>query len=75
MNNKIKIAQALKVLEKTNAKKNYYSYVKYTHESYLYNRHGEFIADTINGMLERRERMIRGDEQEQTQYLMLSLPP
>ncbi len=72
---KVKIAKAIQTKKKALAKKDYYNYIKYTHEDYLYNKHGEFIANTINNLLERRERMLRGEEQVQAQYLMLSLPP
>ena len=75
MNEQIKIAKALKILEKAKAKGDYYSYIKYTHQDYIYNRHGEYIADRINEVIERRERMLRGDETIHAQYVMLSLPP
>jgi len=54
--------ELLKLLEEEqidNARSNYYEYVKYTHEDYLYNKHGEFICNKIQDILNKREAMIR----------------
>jgi len=73
--NKTKLAQAIKVKQKANAKKDYYSYVKYTHDDYSYNKHGEFISETINDALCKRDEMMSGKRQVESQYIMLSVPP
>jgi hypothetical protein len=73
--NNIKLAKALNVLTKAKAKNSYYDYVKYTHEDYIFNKHGEFISNTIDGLLKRRERMLSGEIDIKAQYVMLSLPP
>ena len=70
--------ELLKLLEEEEieeASSNYYEYVKYTHEDYMYNKHGEFISNKINELLQNRERMLRGEIDISTQYVMLSLPP
>ncbi len=61
--------------EKRKAKSNYYEYVKYTHEDYLYNKHGEFISNTIDEAITKRDKMIKGDIPIESQYIMLSVPP
>ncbi len=69
------LARALLEKEKRQARKDYYSYVKYTHEDYLYNKHGEFISNTIDDAISKRDAMIKGDIPITTQYIMLSIPP
>ena len=61
--------------EKRQAKSNYYDYVKYTHDDYMYNKHGEFISNTIDEAIIKRERMISGEVPIESQYIMLSVPP
>ncbi len=57
------------------AKSNYYEYVKYTHsEIYTYTRHGEFICNTINDAINKREAMLNGEIPIETQYLMYTVP-
>jgi len=72
---KIKLAQAIKLVQKEKAKSNYYSYVKYMHEDYVYNRHGEFICEIVNNAIDKRDAMIRGEIKMENQYIMLSMPP
>ena len=57
----IELAKAVKLVKKENAKKDYYKYVKYTHDDYEYNRHGEFISNIINDALTKRDAMLNGD--------------
>jgi len=72
---KIKLAKAIQVIQKKNARKDYYSYVKYTHEDYEYNRHGEYISNMVNNCIEKRDSMLRGEIPTENQYIMLSIPP
>jgi len=71
----IELLRLLEEERKADAKNDYYSYVKYTHDDYVYNKHGEFICNKIQEILDKREAMIRGDIPQETQYLMLSMPP
>ncbi len=72
---KIKLANAIKFKQRYEAKDNYYNYVKYVHDDYEYNRHGEFISNVINDAIEKRDKMLRGDINVENQYIMLSVPP
>ena len=58
------------------ARRNYYDYVAYTHgHIFSYTRHGEFICNKVNAMIERKERMRAGLEPVRNQYMILSVPP
>lgn len=70
-----KIKRAMDMIAKDNAKNDYYSYVKYTHEDYVYNKHGEYISNIIDEAIKKRDSMIKGDIPTETQYIMLSMPP
>lgn len=70
-----KIKRAMNMIAKDNAKNDYYSYVKYTHDDYQYNRHGEYISNTIQQALSNRESMMNGTLEKKAQYIMLSIPP
>lgn len=72
---KIQIAKAILVKQKARAKSNYNSYVKYTHEGYQDTKHGQLITNRIQQALDRRDRMIAGEEPQANQYLMFSMPP
>ncbi|MFE1630379.1 phage terminase large subunit [Brevibacillus reuszeri] len=58
------------------ARRNYYDYVAYTHgHIFSRTRHGEYICNKINTMIERKERMRAGLEPKRRQYMVLSVPP
>lgn len=58
------------------ARRNYYDYVAYTHgHIFVYTRHGEYICNKVNAMIQRKERMRQGLEPMRNQYLILSVPP
>lgn len=71
----IELLRLLEEEQKDNARNDYYSYVKYTHDDYVYNRHGEFISNTINDALVKRDKMLIGEIPIEAQYIMLSVPP
>jgi len=72
---KRELLRLLQEKEKRQAMKDYYSYVKYTHSDYIYNRHGEYISNIINEAIKKRDKMINGDIPTEAQYIMLSIPP
>lgn len=58
------------------ARRSYYDYVAYTHgHTFTRTRHGEYICNKINAMIERKERMRAGLEPVRNQYMILSVPP
>ena len=70
--------ELLRLLEEErveDARSNYYEYVKYTHEDYLYNKHGELISNTIDNAITKRDKMLKGEISVESQYIMLSVPP
>jgi len=71
----IELLRLLEEEEKDDARSNYYDYVKYMHEDYLYNKHGEFISNTIDKAIKKRDNMLKGDIPIEAQYIMLSVPP
>jgi len=71
----IELLQLLEEEEIEEARSDYYSYIKYTHEDYLYNKHGELISNTIDKAIQKRDKMISGDIPVKSQYIMLSVPP
>ena len=68
---KIQLAKALLVKAKVNAKKNYYDYVKYTHEDFLELPHIKFITNKIDMLIENRVKMLNGSLNIKNQYLMI----
>lgn len=72
---KIKVAQAIKVIKKHKASSNYYEYVKYTHNEFEELPHIKLICDKINNAIEKREKMLGGEIEIKNQYLMFSMPP
>jgi hypothetical protein len=72
---KIKLAQAIKVKLKAKAKADYYEYVKYTHRDFQELPHIKLICDKINSAIVKREHMLKGELTIANQYLMFSLPP
>ena len=72
---RIQLARALLVMKRESAKSNYYDYVKYMHEDYVYNRHGEFICSVVDEAITKRDAMLRGEIKMENQYIMLSMPP
>lgn len=74
-NNKRLLAKALLVKAKAEAKRDYYTYVKYTHIGYSYNKHGEYISNIIQELLMKRDQMLRGEIKVDNQYLIVSVPP
>jgi len=73
--NKKELAKAILVKQSANAKKDYYSYVKYVHDDYEENKHGKYIAEKIDQAFKRRDNMLKGLEPVENQYLMFSMPP
>jgi len=71
----IELLKLLEEEEKDRARSNYYEYVKYCHEDYIYNKHGEFISNTIDDAIKKRDLMLSGSIPTETQYIMLSVPP
>lgn len=71
----IELLRLLEEEEENNARSDYYSYVKYTHDDYMYNKHGEFISNVIDDAIRKRDSMIKGDIPIESQYIMLSVPP
>lgn len=72
---KIKVAQAVKILLRDKASKDYYSYVKYTHDNFQELPHIKLITDKIDRAIKLREEMLKGNEPVRNQYLMISIPP
>lgn len=61
--------------ERYQAANDYYQYVQYTHKNiYKYTRHGEYIANDINDMIEKRIKMFNGEIPIETQYRIYSVP-
>lgn len=75
MSDKIKLAKALQVKAKHNAMRDYHSYIKYTCDNYVELPHSKLLADAINGMLVKRDRMLSGEIPKENQFLMVSMPP
>lgn len=71
----VKAVQAMKILEREEARNDYYKYVRYTHPDYEYNKHGKFICRQIQSALDNRDKMLRGEIHTEAQYIMLSVPP
>lgn len=71
------IAQAIKIVQRSNARDNYYSYVKYVHTDMGYrpNRLGEYICKKIDYAIKQREKMLAGEIPKHTQRLIFSVPP
>lgn len=74
-NDKIKLAQAIKVMQRKKAKADYYGYVKYTHEEFEELPHIKLITGKIDHVIKQRELMLTGAIPIKNQYLMISLPP
>lgn len=72
---KVKVAQAIKVVLKNRAKQDYYSYVKYTHADFQELPHIKLITSKIDNAIRLRENMLNGIEPIRNQYIMISLPP
>lgn len=69
------VVKAILEKQKRKARGDYYSYVKYTHEDYSHNKHGEYISNTIDKAIKKRDSMLSGDIPIESQYIMLSIPP
>lgn len=74
-NEKIQLAKALLVKAKVNASRNYYDYVKYTHDPFQELPHIKLITSKIDVLIENRIKMISGEIPIKNQYLMISVPP
>lgn len=72
---KIKYANAIRFKQRHKAKTDYYNYVKYTHSDiYTETKHGEYISNTINDMIEKRKLMFDGVIPMEVQYAMFTVP-
>jgi len=73
--NAVKTLEAVRVVKRAKAKRDYYSYVKYTHSDiYKYTQHGEYICNVINDAINKRHDMMDGKIPLETQYIALSTP-
>lgn len=57
------------------AKRNYLEYVKHTNADFKELRHSVFLCHLIDEALKTRESMVRGEIQQENQYIMVSMPP
>ncbi|MFC5775152.1 phage terminase large subunit [Ectobacillus antri] len=66
----------LNEIQKELARRDYESYVSYVHEKrYKSAPHNRFICSKLQDAIERRKRMITGEEPMKVQYLAFNLPP
>jgi len=65
----------IELLKRELAKKNYYSYVSYTHRNFIDTKHGKFMCDTLNKAIEKKKRMMAGEIELANQYIAISMPP
>lgn len=72
---KVKVAQAVKIVLKNKAKQDYYSYVKHTHADFQELPHIKLITSKIDNAIRLREDMLAGIEPIRNQYIMISMPP
>lgn len=72
---KRRLAIAILKKRKANAKQDYLSYVKYTNDNFIELPHSVYLANTINDMIDKRDKMLAGEIPKENQYLMVSMPP
>lgn len=72
---KTDIVLRLKEVKKELAKINYYDYVSYVHNDYIYTNHAKFMCDTLSEAIENKKLMLEGKLPKENQYIAISMPP